>query len=116
MKNNKMLNRNPSVQVTSKRNELKVYQDNIIYLNDGDNFELKLFNPLKEKIGVEIIFNSVKKGDSYLILNPGQDVFLDRFLDEQRKMLFETYNIDGNNKEAVEAVENNGLITFNFYK
>jgi len=111
-----MLNRNPSVQVTSKRNELKVYQDNIIYLNDGDNFELKLFNPLKEKIGVEIIFNSVKKGDSYLILNPGQDVFLDRFLDEQRKMLFETYNIDGNNKEAVEAVENNGLITFNFYK
>jgi len=116
MKNNKLLDRQPSVQITSKRNELKVYQDNIIYLNDGDNFELRFFNPLKEKIGVEVIFNSVKKGDSYLILNPGQDIFLDRFLDEQRKMVFETYNIDGNNKEAVEAVENNGLITFNFYK
>lgn len=116
MKNNKMLDRAPSVVITSNRNELKVYQDNIIYLNDGDNFELKFFNPMTFKIGVEIIFNSVKKGDSYLILNPGQDVFLDRFLDEQRKMLFETYNIDGNNKEAVEAIEDNGLITFNFYK
>ena len=100
----------------SNRNELKVYQGNIVYLNNGDNFELKFFNPLREKIGVEIILNGIKKGDSYLVLNPGQDVLLDRFLDEQRKMLFETYVVNGENKEAVKAIEENGVITFNFYK
>jgi len=111
-----MLDRVPSVVFISKHNELKLYQGNIVYLNDGDNFELRFFNPLQEKIGVEIMFNGIRKGDGYLVLNPGQDLTLDRFLDEQRKMLFETYTINGNNKEAVEAIEKNGVISFNFYK
>jgi hypothetical protein len=111
-----MLDRVPSVVITSNHNELKLYQGNIVYLNDGDNFELRFFNPLQEKLGVEIMFNGIRKGDGYLVLNPGQDLILDRFLDEQRKMLFETYTINGNNKEAVEAIEKNGVISFNFYK
>jgi hypothetical protein len=111
-----MLDRVPSVVFISKHNELKLYQGNIVYLNDGDNFELRFFNPLNFKIGVEIMFNGIRKGDGYLVLNPGQDLTLDRFLDEQRKMLFETYTINGNNKEAVEAIEKNGVISFNFYK
>lgn len=115
MTHNKMLNRLPSVSITSNRNELKLYE-RVIYLNDGDNFELRFFNPLNEKIGVEIVFNGIRKGDGYLILNPGQDITLDRFLDEQRKMVYQTYLIDGNNKDAVDAIENNGEITFNFYK
>lgn len=116
MTHNRMLDRAPSVLITSNRNELKLYQGNIVYLNDGDNFELRFFNPLQEKIGVEIMFNGIRKGESYLVLNPGQDIFLDRFLDEQRKMLFETYEVNGNNKDAVEAIQQNGLITFNFHK
>jgi hypothetical protein len=111
-----MLDRAPSVVITSNRNELKLYTDNTVFLNDGDNFELRFFNPLQEKIGVEIMFNGLKKGDGYLVLNPGQDLILDRFLDEQRKMLFETYVVNGNSQEAVEAIEQNGVITFNFYK
>ena len=107
----KMLDRMPSAMITSGHNELKVYQGNIVYLNDGDNFELRFFNPLKEKIGVEINFNGIKKGDGYLVLNPGQDITLDRFLDEQRKMLFETYTVDGKNKAAIEAIEENGINT-----
>ena len=112
----KMMDRLPSCVITSNHNELKLYQSNIVYLNDGDNFELRFFNPLQEKIGVEIMFNGIRKGDGYLVLKPGQDLTLDRFLDEQRKMLFETYTINGNNKEAVEAIEKNGVISFNFYK
>jgi len=111
-----MLDRAPSVVITSNRNELKVYQGNNVYLNNGDNFELRFFNPLNEKLGVEINFNGMKKGNGYLVLNPGQDIVLDRFLDEQRKMLFETYTVDGNNEEAVKAIEKNGIITFNFFK
>lgn len=112
----KMLDRVPSVAITSNRNELKLYKGNIVYLNHGDNFELRFFNPTTFKIGVEIMFNGIKKGDGYLVLNPGQDLILDRFLDEQRKMLFETYTINGNNQEAREAIEKNGIISFNFYK
>lgn len=116
MTHNKLLDRDPSVMITSNQNELKIYQDNIVYLNNGDNFELRFFNPLQEKIGVDINFNGMKKGDGYLILNPGQDISLDRFLDEQRKMIFETYSINGDSKEAREAIEKNGKISFNFYK
>lgn len=112
----KMLDRVPSVAITSNRNELKLYKGNIVYLNHGDNFELRFFNPTTFKLGVEIMFNGIKKGDGYLVLNPGQDLILDRFLDEQRKMLFETYTINGNNQEAREAIEKNGIISFNFYK
>lgn len=112
----RMLDRVPSAVITKDRNELKLYEGNIVYLNNGDNFELRFFNPLSEKIGVEIIFNGIKKGDSYLVLNPGQDIILDRFLDEQRKMLFETYTIDGRNAAAVDAIAQNGIINFNFYK
>ncbi len=112
----RMLDRAPSVIITSNKNELKIYQGNLVYLNDGDNFELKFFNPTMEKIGIEVLFNGIKKGDSYLVLNPGQDLTLDRFLDEQRKMVFETYTIDGNNEAAIKAIEQNGVITFNFYK
>ena len=54
MTHNRMLERFPSVSISSKRNELKVYQGNTVYLNDGDNFELRFFNPLTEKLGVEI--------------------------------------------------------------
>jgi hypothetical protein len=111
-----MMDRLPSVLITSNRNELKVYQGNVVYLNNGDNFELRFFNPTKFKIGVEISFNGTKKGNGYLVVNPGQDIILDRFLNEQRKMLFETYNIDSNNKSALEAIEENGIISFNFYK
>jgi hypothetical protein len=111
-----MMDRAPSCAILHNRNELKIYQGNIVYLNDGDNFELRFFNPLSEKIGVEINFNGLKKGEGYLVLNPGQDLILDRFLDEQRKMIFETYTIDGNNEAAVKAIEQNGVIQFNFFK
>jgi hypothetical protein len=110
------MDRVPSVIITSNRNELKSYQGNVVYLNDGDNFELRFFNPLQEKIGVDINFNGLRKGTGLLVINPGQDVILDRFLDEQRKMVFETYVVDGNNSDAVKAIEQNGVINFQFFK
>lgn len=116
MTHQRMMDRAPSCVILHNRNELKLYQGNQVYLNDGDNFELRFFNPLQEKIGVQINFNGINKGDGYLILNPGQDLVLDRFLDEQRKMLFETYVVDGNNEAAVKAIEQNGVISFNFFK
>ena len=112
----RMMDRLPSVMITRDQNELKIYNDNIVYLNNGENFELKFFNPTKFKIGAEIIFNGTKRGQGLLVINPGQSINLDRFLDEKNKMLFDTYYVDGNNKEVSDAIAENGNITINFYK
>jgi len=106
----------PSAIVTVNGSEKKIYDNNQIFLNPNDNFEFRFFNPLQEKLGIEIIFNGQKKGNSLLILNPGEDVSIDRFLDEKKKMKYSTYFIDGNNDKAVKATKKNGLVTINFYK
>ena len=106
----------PTAIITSQNSERKVYQGNTVYLNDGDNFEIRLFNPLSEKIGVEIRFNNQKKSNQLLVLNPGQDYILDRFIEEQRKMIFDTYFINGDNPNAVEAAADNGKVEILFYK
>ena len=106
----------PSAIITVNGSETKIYNGNTIFLNNGENFEFRFFNPLQEKIGVGITMNGISKGDGLLILNPGQDISLDRFINENSKMIFETYHIDGNNSKAVQAAELNGLIEFNFYR
>ena len=112
----RLSDRMPSAIVTVDGSEKKIYEGNTIYLNKGDNFEFRFFNPLQEKIGVEIIFNGQKKNDGYLVLNPGQDISLDRFLDDKRKMSFDAYYINANDPSAVEAAALNGLVDINFYK
>ena len=106
----------PSAIVTVNGSEKKIYDNNQIFLNPNDNFEFRFFNPLQEKLGIEIIFNGQKKDKSLLILNPGEDVSIDRFLNDKKKMKYSTYFIDGKNEQAVKASEKNGLVTFNFYK
>ena len=108
--------RDPHAIITCNKQELKLYQGNYYYLNNGDNFEIHLFNPMQSKIGAEIIFNGIKKSNRILVINPGQDVILDRFVDEQRKMVYETYEVNGNSESVQKAIENNGLIEIKFYK
>lgn len=107
-----ILARNPR---TSSLDELKIYTGNHIFLNNKDEFQIRLFNPLREKIGVQIGFNG-QLSTSMLVLNPGEDVIVDRFLDDQRKMLFETYQYDKGNSAAVNAVVNNGIVEIRFFK
>ena len=106
----------PSAIVTVNGSEKKIYDNNQIFLNPNDTFEFRFFNPLQEKIGIEINFDGQKKGNSLLILNPGEDISLDRFLDDKKKMKYSTYFINGKNEQAVKATEKNGLVTINFYK
>jgi len=98
--------------------EAKIYsgsQSKEIYLNDKQNFGIKFFNPLQEKIGARISFNG-QISSHLLVINPGQDVTLERFLGESRKMVFETYSVDGGNQKAMEAIQNNGTVRVEFFK
>jgi len=106
----------PTAIITVGGNEKKIYEGNQVFLNDGDNFEIRFFNPLQEKIGVEILFNGQSKNEGLLVLRPGEDITLDRFIGEKKKMKFDTYTIDGGDSVAVKAAEINGLVEFKFYK
>jgi hypothetical protein len=119
---NYRVNREPSAIVLVKNSrsgsldESKIYSGNQIFLEDKQQFVFKLFNPLQEKIGVSIKFNGKSDTNSLLVLNPGEETTIERFLDTNRKMVFETYEIDAKNAAAKNAIQNNGLIEFNFYK
>ena len=67
-------------------------------------FQIRIFNPLFETIAARIKFNG-ESSSSMLVIRPGEDVTIDRFLDDKQKMLFETYNI----KEVIFRLEQAGF-------
>ena len=90
--------------------------DRIVYLNNGDEFQISIFNPYDYVIGVSFSFNSNNVDNSkLLVLKPGERVWLDRYLNEERKLMFSTYEVDDCN-EAKKAIAKNGLLTIHFYK
>jgi hypothetical protein len=104
----------PTAFVTKGRQRVKQFNDNVIYLKSGDEFELELFNPTTTKVLAKIILNGKSIG-SGLILRPGERVFLERYFDEARKFMFDTYEIDSNDPNAKKAIEENGKVDVEFY-
>ena len=94
--------------------EQRAYNGNEIYLNDGDEFQIRLFNPTSSRVGAKISING-ESSEHLLVLNPGQDFIVDRFVDTRRKMVFETYTYDESNPKARAAVENNGMVQVDFF-
>jgi hypothetical protein len=103
----------PTLFITKDRQRVKQY-DNVVYLKNGDEFELELFNPTKDKVLAKIRLNDYDL-DSGIILRPGERVFLERYLDDARKFIFETYDVDGNDLNVKEAIKANGKVEVNFY-
>ena len=104
-----------TVNVTQNRNRLKTYDGGgTIYLKDGQNFEIELFNPLANRVLAKISINGKQISSSGIVLNPGQRIFLERFIDDDRKFLFETYEVE-NTKEVKEAIQKNGKLEISFY-
>lgn len=107
-----VVSRNPK---TSSLDEMKLYEGKYFFLENGQEFQLRLFNPLSETIAARISFNGAPSA-SKLIIRPGEDITIDRFLDNDKKMLFETYDVNANNKAAMDAIVRNGLLSVEFFK
>ena len=103
----------PQSFITKSKQRLKQHIDTV-YLNNGDEFEVELFNPTQNKVLSKIEINGKSIGNG-IVLRPGERVFLERYLDEAKKFLFETYVVNGNNKEVKNAITNNGNITIKFF-
>ena len=104
----------PSAFITVNKQRLR-QNGKQVYMKDQTEFEIELYNPTKEKIMAMIDLNGKPISSSGIILKPGQRVFLERFLDDEKKFLYETYVVD-NNKETKEAIAENGKVTVKFHK
>ena len=86
----------------------------VVYLNDGDEFQIQLFNPEKYPIAAKIHLNGEKLSDM-LVIRPGERIWLERYLDQARKFKFSTYEIE-DSYEAKEAASLNGEVKIQFYR
>jgi hypothetical protein len=103
----------PTANIAVNRNRLKSYGEKI-YLKDKTHYEIELFNPKTTKVLAKIYLDGIAISSSGVIVNPGQRVFLERWLDEPKKFLFETYEVEAS-LEAINATKENGKIRVEFY-
>lgn len=104
----------PTVFVTKDRQRLKQYNNDSVYLRDGDEFELELFNPTQSKVLAKISINGEDLG-SGIVLRPGERVYLERYLNEAKKFVFETYSVDGDDRNVQRAIADNGEVEVEFF-
>lgn len=114
----KTIETKPTARIAVKKNVIKHYNINdltTVYLTDETEFEIELFNPLQETILCKFEFNGKSTNGEGLVLKPGQRVFLERYLDNDNKYKFSTYNVE-NTDDVKNAISKNGLLEIKFYK
>jgi hypothetical protein len=104
----------PSAYITKDRKRLKQFGQTV-YLNNGDEFELELFNPSTTTVLAKIKLDGSYISGGGIVLKPGQRVFLERYLDDPRKFKFETYEVDGTSNEVLDAIAGNGDVVIEFF-
>ena len=104
----------PQVHLCVKNSRVKKYGDSY-FLQNGTEFQLEFFNPTQDNICAQIEING-KSETSGLVLRPGQRYHIDRFLDNDHKMIFETYEVGANDAEVKSAIAKNGQVKVSFYK
>ena len=86
-----------------------------VFLEDKEEFEIELFNPLTVSVLADIKLNGQSISKTGLVVKPGQRIYLDCFIDDKKKFKFSTYEIE-NSGEVLDATQNNGLLEVFFYK
>lgn len=104
----------PCAFITKDKQRLKQFGQNV-YLNNGDEFEIELFNPSQTTVLAKIKINGNYLSGGGLVIKPGQRIFLERHLDDAKKFKFETYEVDGTSNEVLNAITNNGDVVIEFY-
>jgi hypothetical protein len=101
--------------VNSKDRGRKSIKGGKVYLTDSEEFEIELFNPLTECVLADIKLNGQSISKTGLVLKPGQRFYLDCFIDDKKKFVFNTYEVEAT-LESISAISNNGKLEVYFYK
>lgn len=104
----------PEAFVTKGKQRVKQFGGNV-YLKDGDNFEIEIFNPTAGHILAKISLDDKLISYSGLILRPGERIFLERYIDSNNKFLYSTYEVNGNNPVVQNAIKSNGNLKVEFF-
>ena len=109
----------PTANLAVNRSRIKIYNKQgempTYYLQKGQEFQIELFNPTTDVVLAKITLNGNPISQGGLVLNPGQRVFLERYLDVAKKFLFDTYEV-AKTSEAQQAIENNGDFKVEFFR
>ena len=100
--------------VSSKDRGRKKIKKGNIYLNDREEFEIELHNPTDKNILAVINLDGKPISKTGLIVRRGERIYLDCFMDDKKKFLFETYMVDDTN-ENQKAINKNGILEVFFY-
>ena len=105
-------------KIAISKNLIKEYKssnsERTVYLNDGTVFQIYLKNPYQTHLGIKIYVNNQAIGGNMLVLKPGQSFWLDRFLNDNKKFLFSTYDVE-NTQEMRYTINNNGKVRIEFF-
>lgn len=105
----------PQAHPTVSKNRLKSYNEKY-YLADKTEFGLELYNPSRwNKVMAKIWMNDKLISQSGIVLDLGERVYLERYLDTNKKFKFKVFDVD-NVKETERARERNGKIKVEFYQ
>jgi hypothetical protein len=108
----------PTAGIAVNKSRLKVYTKGEMptyYLQKGQEFQIEIFNPTTNVVLAKISLNNTLISQGGLILNPGQRVFLERYIDVPKKFLFDTYEV-ANTDEVKKAIESNGDVKIEFFR
>lgn len=109
----------PTAGIAVNKSRLKVYSKGLemptYYLQKGQEFQIEIFNPTTSVVLAKISLNNTLISQGGLILNPGQRVFLERYIDVPKKFLFDTYEV-ANTDEVKKAIEANGDVKIEFFR
>ena len=107
---------NPGAWITNSTDKgRKSIKNGKVYLKDSEEFQIELFNPLTECVLAEIKLNGQPISKTGLVLKPGQRFYLDCFIDDKKKFIFTTYEVE-QTLESLSAINNNGKLEVFFYK
>jgi len=104
----------PEAFITKCKKRIKQF-DGQVYLSDGDEYEIELFNPTQEVVLAKIKIDGDYIAGGGIVLRRGERVFLERFLDSPNRFKFSTYVVSGNNTKVQDAIANNGYVEIEFY-
>ena len=111
-----------TAHISVNKNRVKLYRNvnglsdhsPSVFLKDGQNFEIELYNPKQNSVLAKISINGKDISNSGFVLKPGQRVYIERFIDEAKKFSFSTYEVE-NNLQNQQAIANNGEVEVRFY-
>lgn len=116
MKVNTIGNKLPHAWVVSPNDKgrRKIYSDEKIFLDDGEQFEIELYNPTQNNVVALINLDGKPISEKGLLVKSGERIYLDCFIDEKKKFIFNTYEVSSD-EELIGSISNNGLLEVNFF-